>query len=547
MTTKTLTGHYPGGYKLKAGYNGLTIASTASVGGTGVVVAGEASVVNSGVVAATSGGGVDLNAGSLRNNAGGSIYGPSFGVKLSAPDSVVNYGSIGAYGLGVWLQFGGAVTNTGMIHANGYGVYTQLGATTVFNSGTIIANYDSGVSAPHGGVVTNGGLTDITALIHGGNAAVTMAGGTITNFATLTGDFGASLTDTGDLVTNGAASDHAALISGLWGGVEEGRSGYSNSTVTNFGTIKGGTAPSYAAYYAGVQLIGGVITNGGASDKTALIQGYSGVIGEADNTFVNFGIIKGVGTGAGAYGALLSAGGALTNGSNGDKTALIAGRVGVEIQGAPGTLKNFGTIQASGGYGDYGLSMSGAGSVTNGSASDTAAVIEGYGGVELQGGVATNFGAIRSLGGYGFGARIAAGTRLTNGSASDKTATIEGHLAVYVGGANATLTNFGTIRSSNGSVAVEMAATSEVLVVEAGSAFIGAVLGGGAILDLASGTGTLTGLLAGGDVTVSGSMPATTFSDFETVEIGAAATFTANGASTLAAGQTVIDQVNQPQ
>jgi hypothetical protein len=44
------------------------------------------------------------------------------------------------------------------------------------------------------------------------------------------------------------------------------------------------------------------------------------------------------------------------------------------------------------------------------------------------------------------------------------------------------------------------------LVVEAKSAFSGAVLGGGGTLELANGAGTLTGLLAGGNVTVSGRM-----------------------------------------
>ncbi len=77
--------------------------------------------------------------------------------------------------------------------------------------------------------------------------------------------------------------------------------------------------------------------------------------------------------------------------------------------------------------------------------------------------------------------------------------------------------------------------------VEAGSAFIGSIDGGGGTLVLASGTGTLTGLLAGGSVTVSGSMAPTTFGDFATVEIGAGATFSSSGAVTIAAGQTLID------
>ena len=67
------------------------------------------------------------------------------------------------------------------------------------------------------------------------------------------------------------------------------------------------------------------------------------------------------------------------------------------------------------------------------------------------------------------------------------------------------------------------------------------MLGGGGTLDLDTGVGTLTGLFSSGGVTVSGSMAATTFQNFATVEIGAAANFASSGAVTLAAGQTVND------
>ena len=49
-----------------------------------------------------------------------------------------------------------------------------------------------------------------------------------------------------------------------------------------------------------------------------------------------------------------------------------------------------------------------------------------------------------------------------------------------------------------------------------------------------------TGLLAGGTVTVSGSMAATVFSHFDTVRVDVAATFATAGAVTVAAGQSVI-------
>jgi hypothetical protein len=70
---------------------------------------------------------------------------------------------------------------------------------------------------------------------------------------------------------------------------------------------------------------------------------------------------------------------------------------------------------------------------------------------------------------------------------------------------------------------------------------VGAVLGGGGVLDLATGMGKLTGLLADGDVTVSGSMAPTTFTNFGTVVIGSAASFTTVGAVTIDASRTVTD------
>ncbi|MDQ2860916.1 MAG: hypothetical protein M3T55_09360, partial [Pseudomonadota bacterium] len=77
--------------------------------------------------------------------------------------------------------------------------------------------------------------------------------------------------------------------------------------------------------------------------------------------------------------------------------------------------------------------------------------------------------------------------------------------------------------------------SSDVLVVEAGSTFVGSVAGGGGTLGVVSATGTVT-FLAGDQAAVSGSMAPTTFSNFGTVKVGAAATFTTvrNSATTAA-------------
>ena len=67
--------------------------------------------------------------------------------------------------------------------------------------------------------------------------------------------------------------------------------------------------------------------------------------------------------------------------------------------------------------------------------------------------------------------------------------------------------------------------------------FIGSILGGGGTLDLASGTGTLIGLLTG-SFTDGG--PTTSFSNFGVLEVGAGASFTASGTGSVAAGQSLI-------
>ena len=129
---------------------------------------------------------------------------------------------------------------------------------------------------------------------------------------------------------------------------------------------------------------------------------------------------------------------------------------------------------------------------------------------------------------------------MVNGARGHATALIEGYVGVSFGSTVAgTLTNFGTIWG-HGGTAVELDAGA-VLAVEAGSTFIGAVVGNGGTLDLASGVGTITGLLsATGAVTVSGSIDNTTFDDFATVEVAAGARFTSPGNSDLTKGARLI-------
>jgi len=320
----------------------------------------------------------------------------------------------------------------------------------------------------------------------------------------------------GTVRTGTSAYDRTAYIAGATG-LAFGDIG----TVFNYGTVIGSLS-------VGVALGGGAVTNGSARDKTALIKGDNdGVLSETTVYVTNFGTIGG----AGDFGVYSYSGGSVTNGSAKDTSALISGYTGIFSRAGPETIKNFGTISASARYGVYLLN---GGSLTNGSASDQTASISGGNGVRLgHGASGVNFGTISGSGGYA--AVLGLNDNLTNGSASDSKALISGGVYVYGGD---TVINFGTIAGGSG-YAVEFQADYATLVVEAGSTFIGKVNGDGAKIDLASGVGTITGLFLGGDLTVSGSMAATTFSDFGTLVIGAGAKFTDKALISILAGQAV--------
>lgn len=75
-----------------------------------------------------------------------------------------------------------------------------------------------------------------------------------------------------------------------------------------------------------------------------------------------------------------------------------------------------------------------------------------------------------------------------------------------------------------GGGAIRFSSSKDELVVEAKSTFSGAVRGGGGTLELADGAGTLTGLLAGRNVMVSGSRRLETLPPMATLSGGSAKT-----------------------
>ncbi len=544
MTTKTVSTYSATGYSLSPSYSELDITKTGGFGG-GVYSGHDASLSNAGTISSTPTIGAAIGvlfgpsaSGVVINRSTGSIYGHGYGVFSDNGLKLENYGTIASVtGAVVQANTGGSVTN---------GNYANLGATisgplinlrgtpsTVTNFGTITAF----VYMNAGGKVTNGGVEDSTALMNGGGG-IYIAGtaGTVSNFGTIF-TYGASNgvnLGAGGRVTNGAVSDTLARIEGFSGVLLSGA-----GTVSNFGVIDGAGA-AHGSY--GVLLgVGGVVINGGGLATGALIEGYTGVeIAGAAGTVTNFGSIEGQGYGAGLYGVFLKAGGSVTNGGEADRAAIIEGGDGVVTAGSGvSTVRNFGTVLATAPTG-VGVSMT-YGNLTNGSLNNGAALVQGYSGALMTGaGALNNFGTIAGVGDYGGWGVQFTGTNqiLTNGAVGHAKATVAGFGGVYASGLGiATVINFGTIAGAGGT-AVKFGAASDDLVVEAGCAFDGAVIGGGGRLDLGGGTGTLAGL-GTGTVTVSGSMAATAFTDFNIVDVDLGATFATSGAVTIASNVTV--------
>jgi hypothetical protein len=567
MSTQILTGTYSAGFYLNSPITTLSITATGYVEGPGIYSPDGATaaytIINDGRVKGASRGIYLSNGGSVTNGSDAdttaSITGTKAGLEIAgAAGAVVNFatisGAAGTAGVGVYLAAGGSLTNgsatdTKALIQGGDGVLVTSKAGRVHNFGTIQGDGFSlsraGVHLMHGGSLTNGSSADTTALVRGDNLGVIVAGaaGTVTNFGTILGGAisktftaGIELLD-GGRVTNGSPQDTEALIRGnravVIGGAAVG-------TVINFGTIYG--------YAVGVGVYlgdGGVLTNGSTIDTKALIFGGNGVLAssKAAATIRNFGTIEDDGIAGHQAGVNLKAGGSVTNGSAADTAATIAGDyAGVGVTTAAGTVTNFGFIESvsNGTQSSAGVYLTAGGLVTNGSTKDTGAGITGNVGVLTQVAAATviNDGYVGGAGTMGVGVDLEAGGLVTNGSMKDTSARINGTVGAKINGTGV-LTNFGTITGTGG-VAVQFLSSTDTLNVEAGSTFVGKVLGDAGLLDLASGVGAINNL-TGGNVTVSGSMASTTFINFGTVEIGGGASFTVAGAGNIIAGHSLID------
>ena len=350
---------------------------------------------------------------------------------------------------------GGVLENPAVTTSGGItiaGVYSGAVLGTSGDTGDIVINNGSITTGGSyyaielaGGTVQNGWNGPSSALVSGSVGGVALlTGGLVQNGGTIA----ATGTDTAGVylatgtVDNGQIGATTALISGAENGVVITGAG----TVNNDGTITG--VASDAVY-----LGSGGVTNGQLGDATALIDGGpldNGVlIKSGAGTVANFGTM----TGGGTAGVFLAGGGTVTNGAAPDTTALIGGALdGVFLDGA-GSLLNYGTVQANGSNETspvIGAFLYAGGTIEN--LVSTAAIDGEQWGVEVEGaaGFVSNLGSVEASASSGLGADLSAGGTIVNGLTAGSAALISGgydgvRISADVPGGGADVQNDGTI------------------------------------------------------------------------------------------------------
>ncbi len=267
---------------------------------------------------------------------------------------------------------------------------------------------------------------------------------------------------------NGLQVGPQAIIGGYSGAIANGIYGYNYAwSIYNRGGV---IAWNGSGTGDGIRLkSGGAIENGGYGRSHAVIEGYVGVyVKNAVGTITNFGDIRGfAGVGGKGAGVELTAGGTLTNGAKYSTGAEITGyssRRGVFIEGAAGTVTNYGRIV---GYAAFvgigytagaGVGLAAGGIVTNGATGVGVfreGEIVGPVGIDIEGGfgTVTNFGNVfgnESYPGDG-GIKLGAGGIVTNGSTVANTGgQVSGtYFGIDVAGAGGEITNYGRVQASN--------------------------------------------------------------------------------------------------
>jgi len=425
-----------------------------------------------------------LGTGTVTNEAGGTIvaqYGEGIVVDALSIDYATNSEVFGAANL----------VNAGLVRA-AYGL-GFVGIGSVVNSGTVLASVagvelqDASTIAPLG-ILLNSGLIQAgmgTVANAGGTmvlgVGVTLTGGYVDNFAggTIAGDVAIRSTDT-------AAATHYTSIQS-----------YSNPLyVYNAGLVTAGLAGVFISNASALVINSGTINAAdyGVDAHTSATVINSGSINASARMFVNQYNVT-----TGGAGILLLDGGSVTNAAGGT----ITGYNGIYTYGAPGTVDNAGFIGGAGTYSAVYL--------------DTGGVVDNSGTIAGPSGVSgatmvTNTGVIESTGGTGF--------------------TPYG-VDMFAGG---TLMNDGLISAASGYAVSFSAGTDNLLVIDAGATFIGAVNGGDLVGGTAAGSSELALATGNGTLANFGAQ----FSNFQTItfDAGAAWTITDDG-DRIATGEVI--------
>ena len=431
-------------------------------------------------------------------NDGTIIDGPTYAINLSA-------GSV---------QNGWDGQQSALI-TSALGGVALLGDGLLQNGGTIATTGTFGAAVFLGtGTVDNGQLGDTTATISGGFNGVEITGaGVVNNDGTIANLFSDAVYIGSGMVTNGQVGDTSAWIDGGSGNGVSIANGV--GSVANYGTITGmGVSGVYLA-------LGGTVTNGAPFDTTALVTGLTiGVFVAGSGALFNYGTVSATGgAGQAITGAVFTAGGTIEN--LGTAATIAGDDWGASVTGGKAFVLNLGTIEATSQSAQaLGLDLNAGGSVINGTSTGSGATISGsYDGVRISAGAA------------GAGASV-----VNNGTITGLTG-VDFHSGPTA--ATGTLTNNGLIESTSGPSgnAVVFGTGTERLVLQAGGAFIGQVVGGSAgsstTMELASGTsGTLSAL--GNDAgMVSDSAGGFGFSGFETIAVDSGATWVIAAPGTL--------------